>query len=534
MGFVPISQVARIGIVKDLDDHRLPPEAWTDGRNIRFEDNKVKRSGGHSRVMNPPTVAPGFVANFDNGGDSFWMYASAVGAGSKVYVFNDGTHTDISQAGNYTVDDYRQWNSTNFQGIPILNYGTDTPQYWADFNVATDLADITGWPANTTAKVIRAFKNYLIGLNIADGTGSFFHRVIWSDGADPGTLPASWTESDTSDAGSNDLSDTNSGQIYDGETLGGFFVIYKGESTWLMRYIGGTLIMGFEQKLQSSGVLATRCVTPLTLPLKKDQVHCLHNGSDFGIFNGQAFESVIEKKVRKYLNANIDSSDFVNAFVFDHPTKDECWFAYPEQGAVNPNVAMIWNYRDNTVTFRDFVGTSAAYGRVESAISMFFDDASAIDFDDADDLFQPASIKKQVVADQANTKLQELENGTTFDGSSFTAVFERTGLAVIGQDRDGNPIVDYNQRKVFYRVWPNATGGPIEVAIGGTEEVGGTVTWGPYSTYTPGSGTPFIDCATDDGEPVNTRFMAIKFRWSTDVVGELAGYSIEPEVVSYI
>lgn len=533
MVFIPIVDVANVGIVRDLADYNLPPEAWTSGLNIRFEDGKVKRCGGHAAVMDPPTVAPAFIVNFDNGGDSFWLYASAVGAGSKVYAFNAGTHADISQVGNYTVNNYRQWNATNFQGVPILNYGNGAPQYWAAFNLATDLADIPGWPASTLAKVIRTFKNYLVALNISDGSGNFYSRVLWSDGAAPGTLPSSWTTGATSDAGSNELSDVDAGQIYDGETLGGVFVIYKAESTWLMRYIGGTLIMGFEQKMQRSGILAPRCFTPLTLPLRRDQVHCLHNGVDFGIFNGQVFTSVVERKIRKYLNANIDAKDFVNAFVFDHPSKDEAWFCYPENGNTNPNVAMVWNYRDNSVTFRDFIGTAASTGTVDTTLAQFYDDVTTVNYDDADSLYQEVSKEKLIVADQANTRFLELENGLTFNGNSFTSTVERTGLAVVGVDREGKPVVDYNKRKICSRVWPLVTGAPVDIALGGAEEIGGTVSWGPYKTFTPGSGTQYIDLPGPDGDkPINTRNIAIRFRASADLHWELAGYGLEVEVVS--
>ena len=61
MTLVPIYGVGKAGIVRDVPDYKLPPEAWTNGRNVRFIDGKIKRMEGEAAVMNPPTVAPGFV-----------------------------------------------------------------------------------------------------------------------------------------------------------------------------------------------------------------------------------------------------------------------------------------------------------------------------------------------------------------------------------------------------------------------------------------------------------------------------------------
>src|SRR5678816_1011330 len=119
MARVNIFDVGTIGIISDLPDHTLPPEAWTDSLNVRFLDTKVVRFLGEAAVMDPPTVAPAFVMSVEGSEGLFWIYASAIGAGSKVYVFNSGTHTDISKAGDYNVPNFRTWQGTVFQGTPI-------------------------------------------------------------------------------------------------------------------------------------------------------------------------------------------------------------------------------------------------------------------------------------------------------------------------------------------------------------------------------------------------------------------------------
>jgi len=48
----------RIGILQDIPAYDLPPEAWSDGLNVRMFDGAVWKSFGHTKVMDPPTVQP--------------------------------------------------------------------------------------------------------------------------------------------------------------------------------------------------------------------------------------------------------------------------------------------------------------------------------------------------------------------------------------------------------------------------------------------------------------------------------------------
>lgn len=530
MTVVSVSNVARHGIVSDLPEHKQPPEAWTNARNFRFIDDRAVRFSGDEQVMEPPTVAPAHVANIIALGESYWLYASAIGAGSKIYVYNSGVHTDVSNAGDYNAAGPEDWNSTIFQGIPIMNYGAGIPQYWPAIDEGTPFDDLDAWPMGLTAKVIRSYKNYLVALNTADGDGTREHRVLVSDSAEPGFLPTSWDHTDPAvDALENDLSDVNSGAIVDGMTLRDLFIIYKGESTWFMRHIGGQLIMAFDTLLQTSGLLAPRCVTPLTLTLKKTQVHFLHNGSDVGFFNGQDFESVIQRKVRKYLNANIDPQFSAKSFVVDNPSQDEAWFCYPENGMESPNMALVWNYRENTITFRDFKGAHAATGVVEAANLLTYDDFGDEDtYDSIGSIqYQDNARRKLVIADEANTHLVQADIGDTFNGTAFDSFVERSNMALVGEDREGNPMADYQSRRLVKRLWPKGRGNPFNVYIGGSEQADVAPTYGAPMVFTPGQEFNFVD----PPDPLNTRLPAFKFESIDGLPFDISGYDVDIETL---
>lgn len=533
MAKVPLQGISNYGVIMETPAHRLPPEAWTRAINVRFVDKRAQKFGGHEQVMGTPSGPPGFVMCVDNDGDVFWLYAEAEGNGSKVYVYNSGTHNDISQMGGYDVSRYRDWNGDIFNGIPILNYGAGAPQYWPTPNVVDLLEDIPAWPANTTARVVKAFGNYLVALNISDNSGNYPNRVLWSDGAGVGELPQSWDVTDPAfDADHRELGDINSGAIQDGLALRDFFCIFKDESTWIMRYIGGQLIMSIKPQMKSSGILAARCAQTITIGKSKLETAFVMTGEDLGTFDGQDFLSVVEDKTRKFLASDIDPVNYKNSFVLDNRVQDEAWFCYPENGEENPTMACVWNYKENTITFREFEGTSASNGAIESASAATWDTVVGSWSEQGPAKWQDASRKKVVVAQPFTSKLLQLEAGNTFDGVSFQCILERTGLAVSGVDREGNPTVDYQNRKIIPRVWPQLRGSPLLVQLGGADTPDpDDVTWQDGVIFDPASGARYCDPA-GDGNPANWVYNAIRYTSQEDEPFYLEGYMLEVEVLS--
>ena len=90
---IPMNDVGTEGIVKDLDDHSLPLNAWSNGQNVRFDDNKAIKFKGDTLVFNPPAVPPYFAMSVQTADDVFWLYAGL----SKVYAFQAGTHSNITR-----------------------------------------------------------------------------------------------------------------------------------------------------------------------------------------------------------------------------------------------------------------------------------------------------------------------------------------------------------------------------------------------------------------------------------------------------
>jgi hypothetical protein len=515
---ISVQQVGKIGTIKDLAQHLLPLNAWTDSNNVRFIDKKISRWTGYSSVFGTPTVAPQFLIPVPTASQIFWIYTSLI----KAYVYDGATHTEITRiASNYTANAGVNWNGGVLGGVLVLNDEADVPQYWPTISTATKLIDLINWPAADRTRILRPFKAFLVAYNYTLAGVAKPHRIRWSHAADPGTVPSSWDITDTTkDAGEVDLTDVQAGQILDAYPLQDYMVVYKNESTWLQRFIGGTSIFKFDNVLVTSGLLTARCCAPI----KKGTRHFLHNGYELVEFDGVNPRPVTDDRWARWLRREIDTNNFANCFVFDHPDQNEAWFCYPTAGSTLANKALIWNYEEDTLYVKDFLGVYATRGVVPiPAAELWSTDTSTWDMDT--DRWSSIQGSKTVVADPTNTLIYQLESGFTANGTVFNSFVERTGLALSGVDRYGAPVVDIGTRKMIKRLWPKVTGGPINIYFGSQEDLQAPVVWSNPIPFDPASGQQYVDTT------VNGRLLGWRFAESNGNDWALEGFEFEMEVL---
>ena len=74
MPLVPINDVGKIGIIRDTPPYQLPPNVWSNGNNVRFLDNGVKKCAGYEEVFATLPFAAYYIVPFlDNGGSYWWL-----------------------------------------------------------------------------------------------------------------------------------------------------------------------------------------------------------------------------------------------------------------------------------------------------------------------------------------------------------------------------------------------------------------------------------------------------------------------------
>lgn len=502
------------GVNKDLSSHELPPQAWTDARNIRFLDGLASQIYGQSAVYDPPSVAPYHVLPISVAGVRYWLYAGT----GKIYAVNGTTHTNLTRA---TGGDYsgaaNAWTSSVLGGIPILNDGSGAnyPQWWS-LNLAAKFADLTNWPANTYCKALRTYKNYLVALNVTKSGASYPFMVKWSHPADPGALPATWDPADaTKDAGEDNLSEGQDA-IVDGLQLRDSFMIYKESSVWRMDYIGGTYVHRFQKVLGQSGALARNCIAEL------DGRHFVLTGSDVILHDGVSANSVLDKASRRWLFANLDANNYQKSFVFKNPYMNEVMVCFPQAGSTVPNMAMVLNYVDNTVSFRDIPSLNHANaGLMESGLGSTTWDSDSTTWDSDITLWDQLDFTPdaaRVLMAGSSSKLYLLDSGATFDGSAISSYMERRGLSFDAPE----------QMKLVRGIRPRIrgiNGQTVIVKVGYASEPYNDPTWGATMTYTIGQ-TVACDCL------VSGRYIAIRFETGTATQWRLDSYDVDVEATS--
>ena len=74
MQLVPINNVGQVGIIRDTPPYQLPPNVWSDGNNVRFLDNGVKKCAGYEEVFATLPFGAYYIVPFlDNGNSYHWV-----------------------------------------------------------------------------------------------------------------------------------------------------------------------------------------------------------------------------------------------------------------------------------------------------------------------------------------------------------------------------------------------------------------------------------------------------------------------------
>lgn len=517
---VTIDQLADIGIAKDPTDQTLAPNAWTDAKNIAFKDGKVCRGLGRRKIFDPPTVNPyKLFFTTDASREAAVIYMGL----QKAFAYMGGSHNDITRlAGDYTGGASDRWNGGPFAGVLIANNGIDVPQRWAPQNAATPFQDLDNWPADWRASVVRPFGNFLVALAITD-TGTLFpHRIVFSHPAAPGAVPVSWDPTDeTLDVTERDIVDQDGTPLVDFVPLGANGIIYKEASTHVAQFIGGSQIWRTTPLLEQGGLLAQDCA----IRFARGMQHFVASGDDVYVHNGSSPESVVSKKVRRWLQANISSTRYDRSFCFNDVPGGKCWFCFPLEGSDWPNLALVYDWTDGTVTFQE-IGLASSI--IPALIAETVDDPWAGDTAtwDSDtsrwDEFTSKLFLRQTIGAYPEGKLQQLDTLNQFDGVDYTALIEKSGLDIYGLDKYGHLLRDKRKRKLVKGLWPSASGAPFYIQIGTQQINDDMITWGDAKLFTPG-----VDDKVDFAH--HTQLYCFRFYSATDGYWEMTSYDIDVE-----
>lgn len=515
---VAINEVGTVGIIADRQAHELPLNAWSGGQNIRMRDQYVEKSLGYTVAFGTPTVAPYYLLAAANATTRFWTYAGL----NKIYCWDGAAHTDISRTvgGNYSATALRNWTGSVLGGIPVLNNGVDVPQFWSPVNTVGNFENLTAWNAGWSCAAMRAYKRFLIAMDVTKAGTRYPQMIKWSHPADPGFVPGSWDETDpTKDAGEYEIKDTQ-GEVFDCCTLRDANILYKADAVHAMQFIGGVDIFRFQKLFDSFGVFTRRSSVEYTAGK-----HAVFAVGDLIMHDGQNWQSIASKRLRRWLFNQIDPTNYSTCFVVSNPARFEVWFCFPQTGNSFPNKAVVWNWQDNAMSVIDLPGVAhIAAGLVDtSGVTDTWDGAVGTWDSDSStwgELGANPSSYRLLEAYPSAPLLLRGDDTEQNNGVSFTSYIERLSLPI--PLTNGGPP-DMESIKFVRDIWPRiegTDGGVVRVYIGSQMAVDGAITYkGPYN-YTIGM-TQHIPVR------VSGRLISIKFESIDATAWRLHGYELD-------
>lgn len=332
------------GFVSDTPPHEVGPDFYTLMTNVVMRGGFPQRVPGSRSVYSTAlaTAAPGQLVHAINctiSGTNYWLLFEDDGT---AWAIESTNATQIDNALLQAVANPYAHSSELLNGVPVYSNGADEPVYWAGSNLVT----LTDWTATETCQFITVFKYHIFALNISGPGGTFTSKLKWSDAAEPGTIPDSWTPSASNEAGDVELSDSP-GELVCAYPLRDALMIYKRSATYAAQYVGGTQIYAFRKVQSASGALTRRSVCDV------NGQHLIVTDGDIVLFDGSTRRSIGEARVKDWLFNQIDQTNYANLFCTYNRAHDEAIIAFPGSGSTFCDTALVYNVAQDSFGVRD-------------------------------------------------------------------------------------------------------------------------------------------------------------------------------------
>lgn len=481
------------GFIPDLASDTLPPGATSAGENLMPTVRGWEKVPGFGPSGSRPTnEATHMMYWTPTEGDFRWVVAGA----TTIQGIQGGSIVDHTRVGNpYNASGEWSWNSLNFNGIVIFNNGVDSPQWLTD---SGKFEDFPALPANVRFKVVRAFNNYLIGLGVDTGGGFKPSELYWSHPADPGFMPVSWDYTDPAfDAAITTI--PGAGYLMDALPLGDINIIYKTDSTHLMRLIGGNFVFRFDIKFAESGILTTGCVAAY------ENKHFVVTQSDIIVHDAIQLKSVADERTRRYFFDNLNQGLKDRTFVMANADDKEMLIFYPSKDSTGLcDKVLVWNWVLDAWHERKLLDVKHAGIGYSAPESTDYWNIEVGDWDSdtttwlEGDLGISTKTSTHVSSDAFPTLMSETHDGA-LDGTLFVGKWERENIKLGQISRDGVVRQAYDIQKTLNAVQFNVeTQDDFQVFIGYKDNLNDTTVWEDYGVVMP-EDRKRVDCLITAG-----------------------------------
>jgi len=538
MAKLRVDDVGSVGLVLDTAPWKIPQGAWTFLQNAYCRDSSVTLADGYGNL--PLTVSENIEAifSYNISGSEFYIVCGS----SKVWVLSATTLYDITPLNfsfSYNAD--LGWDHVIFNGVFILNDGINQPYFWplsAGGPSVTarlqPLSSVSDWPSNQSCTVLKSFNSALFAMGISRNGVQFPYLVLFSDFAEPGTLPSEWLASSTNSAGDFSIADTLD-SIVDAILFKDSLLIFKERSVYGVRFIGGNFVYQCFSVNQSVGILARKCVTTSA------DVLVVITADDVMVSQGMEFSSIVSSRLRQDIFRKMDSMLYKRTYVLHDTISKSIWLVVPQEGQVG-RFAYIWNYSNNTWQTRElngFVSGTVGNFSTDSPSGTSGDTWNSIQGSWSSAQFPwkiPAlgeSSAKLIFAKRGSGVSNSIAFSTRLGDSSildvFPAILERRWIPFPRGD-----VLDWDTVKFVTEVWPKFSvegawptfSQGIKIWLAGQMSQDDPLEWKFIGEYFPGSFKKKL------GARVSGRFISIRFEIPALTPWTLTGYDIEYKLQS--
>ncbi len=510
MQLVPVENIGMMGVNTDVPAWQLPPNVWSDSNNVRFDDLSVRKSQGLKEVFDETTYNPMYLETYQSGSDTGTMWLSF--STSHIEVWDGSKWTEIRPASGLNpigLNSPGQWQTTKLGSLVYATNGIDPPIYW-EGDPSKRFEFIPDWTSSDSSphkygavQTLAGFKSFLWAGNVfvdTDDVGAtpnrnFGRSVYWSNMTNFYT-PPKWDIELESDAGFYELLDSM-GEVQHMQQLRESMMIYKSDSIIVSTFIGAPFMFTFQTISPEIGVLCKNAVADFP------GGHWFVGRSDCYVNNGQTIETKLTNRVQSEMFRDIDGDYAVNTYCVTDWANNEIWTCYPSVGNSRPNRALIWNYKNDTFSFRDLFSKTShiKYGvaPVQSGVQWGGDIPVGDEvgpppmemstnyytgtWDGSTDSWGTQSyddtVEHLVWTESEGKQLQRHESGNLILGSAMPTLIERTGIDL------GDPSTVKYVSAVYPKMWTSSSDATFNVWTAHQMNTEDAVTWEGPKVFNP-------------------------------------------------
>ncbi len=533
-----VVNVGDLGIFHDVPGHALPPNAWTRGLNVRFEDGVVRPAGRNVASAGPMQIPPYWSQYMVD----YWVYAGAKSSGEMgVWTIDPSSiHVELTTGDGIVPSWTPQARITGgmINSNLVISNTVTPPAYWAGFSPTVEKLKWLPWDDTNTwqgknwaAAAIRPFKRWLFALGPIEEGIPNPRRIRNSAAAPPNTIPATWDDTDTeNDASFIDDASADRYDFIDGLALGDEFVAATEQTVWIGQATGiPDAPFRFRKVFDEAGVLSTDCM------VTSGRLQFMLTQNDLVVHDGSKIRSILEGKSKRWLFSNIEPAHIDSAFIFYSPRTGEVWVCFPELGATHCTIALSVNMRDGEkVGIREIpalrhIDIGADYSDVQALLyqnSNFTIQSSTFPHTRTSTVLvaqERLGVSPDDLTGLVNLKHYASDPGPTSD--PFGSV-EREHLTFPPESRGELQDTRIKRCTAVYPTFSRQPDGPVYISVGTSVSAGGIVSWSPEKVYdartTRDGRVPF----RQEG-----RSLSIKFRSNGD--WQLSGYDLDIVPLGY-